>query len=120
MDQNSRDCKPYELRIMIWEFQVWAEWESLGGIDGGDALENPFFEEVSATYGELDRFSFGLVEDHLTIGGKAITIGAGTYDLGDFLENNDDLLIAGSETLAYQEKIQFETDNPRQYPGSLP
>ena len=92
--------------------QVWAEWENLGGIDGGDALENPFFEEVSATYGELGQLSFGLVEDHLTIGGKTITIGAGTYDLGDFLEKNDDLLIAGSENLSLSGKIQFETDNP--------
>ena len=92
--------------------QVWAEWENLGGIDGGDVMENPFFEEVSATYGELDQLSFGLVEDHLTIGGKTISIGAGTYDLGDFLEKNDDLLIAGSENLRLSGKIQFETDNP--------
>ena len=91
---------------------VWQRWESLGGIDGGDALENPFFEQVSATYGELDHSTYGLVEDHTTIGGASISMGSGTYDLGDFLVKNNDLLIGATDTFSLSGNIQFESDDP--------
>ena len=91
----------------------WARWEEFGGLDGGDALENPFFDQVTATFDELDELEYGLVEDHRTIGGASLTMGSGTYDLGDFLETNNDLLIGANESLNLSGTIQFESDDPQ-------
>jgi len=91
----------------------WNSWEDLGGLDVGDALENPFFEEVAATYDELDHLAYALVEDHLMIGGSSISMGTGNYDLGDFLENRNDFLIGASENLNLSGTIGFESDDPQ-------
>ncbi len=99
--------------VLTLDYDLSKVWDELSGIDGGDALENPFFDSVSATYQELGRISVGLNEEHRVIGGANLSLGSGTYDLGDVLSTtNSDLLIGATESLSLSGTIAFESDDP--------
>ncbi|MEC8013917.1 MAG: FecR domain-containing protein [Verrucomicrobiota bacterium] len=88
-----------------------SDWNSLQAFEASQALNNPFFDEVSSLYDQLMLDSMDVGMSPAVVGGKSIEIGPESYNFSEMLGDSMGLLIGATEKLKIRGVIEIGAES---------
>ena len=88
-----------------------SDWNSLQAFEASQALNNPFFDEVSSLYDQLMLDSMDVGMSPAVVGGKSIEIGPESYNFSEMLGDSMGLLIGATEKLIIRGVIEIGAES---------
>jgi hypothetical protein len=79
-------------------------------LDSAEALENPFFSDVSSLYEQLLLDSLDAGSDPVVLGGLSLSLGSETYNFTEMLGDKTGLLIGATDKLTLDGEINLQAD----------
>ncbi|MDG1139608.1 MAG: FecR family protein [Opitutales bacterium] len=89
------------------DYNLVADWSRIQAMSAGEALDNPFYDDVSSLYNQLLLDSFDAGNDPLVFGGRSLSLGSQSYNFKELLGDKIGLLMGATESLSLDGVISF-------------
>ena len=96
--------------LLSQSYSLPSDWAGIQPLGSNEALENPFFSDVSSLYEQLLLDSLDAGSDPIVLGGSSISLGSESYNFEEMLGDKTGLLMGATESLTLNGVINLQAD----------
>jgi hypothetical protein len=96
--------------LLSQSYSLPSDLAGIKTLDSAEALENPFFSDVSSLYEQLLLDSLDAGSDPIVLGGSSISLGSESYNFAEMLGDKTGLLMGATDKLTLDGVINLQAD----------